>query len=273
MPKGRKKIITRIVPPDKRHGAYSFIKEELNKERQAFVVFPLIEESKILEIKSAKAEYEKLKEGPFKKYRVGLLHGKLKAKEKEEIMTRMQKGEIDILISTSVVEVGIDIPNATIMMVDGADRFGLAQLHQFRGRVGRSEHQSYTFLLTESSGKSVLHRLKALEKTQSGFELAQHDLKMRGAGDMYGIRQSGMPDLVMQNLSNIELIEEIRQEANKLLGTDLTLQKYPLLKKEIEEMQKIMHFEYVFNKRKRFVHNANLEATQPRTYFAAINFM
>ena len=243
MPKGRKKIITKIVPPKKRNEAYGFIKNELDKGRQAFVVFPLVEESRILELKSAKAEYEKLKEGPFKKYKVGLLHGRMKGKEKEEVMARMKEGKIQILISTSVVEVGIDIPNATIMMVDGADRFGLAQLHQFRGRVGRSKHQSYAFLLTDSSSGSVLRRLKAIEKTQSGFELAQYDLKMRGAGDMYGVRQSGMPDLVMQNLTNIELIENAREEATKLLETDLTLQKYPLLKKEIEEIQKIMHFE------------------------------
>ena len=158
-------------------------------------------------------------------------------------MERMKNGKIDILISTSVVEVGIDIPNATIMMVDGADRFGLAQLHQFRGRVGRGEYQSYAFLLTDSSSQSVLHRLRAIEKTQSGFELAQADLKLRGGGDMYGVRQSGMPDLVMQNLNNIELIEEIREEANKLLEKDYDLKKYPTLKKKIEHMQKLMHFE------------------------------
>jgi len=243
MPKGRKKIITRIVPPKKRTEAYNFIKKELDKGRQAFVVFPLIEESRVLEVRSAKAEYQKLKEGPFKKYRVGLIYGKLKAQEKEDVMERMKNGKIDILISTSVVEVGIDIPNATIMMVDGADRFGLAQLHQFRGRVGRGEHQSYAFLLTDSSSQNVLHRLRAIEKTQSGFELAQADLKLRGGGDMYGVRQSGMPDLVMQNLNNIELIEEIREEASKLLEKDYDLKKYPLLKKRVGKIQKTMHFE------------------------------
>ena len=243
MPRGRKKIITQIVPPTKRKEAYNFIKKELDKGRQAFVVFPLVEDSEKLEVRSAKAEYEKLKEGPFKKYKVGLLYGKLKAKEKEEIMNAMKKGKIDILISSSVVEVGIDIPNATIMMIDGADRFGLAQLHQFRGRVGRSEHQSYAFLLSESSSQSVVRRLNAIKKAQSGFELAAYDLKLRGAGDMYGVRQSGIPDLAMQSLNNLELIEEARDAANKLLGKDVSLIKYPLLKERVQEMQKIMHFE------------------------------
>ena len=202
-----------------------------------------MEESKILELKSAKAEYEKLKEGPFKKYRVGLLHGRLKTKEKEEIMTQMEEGKIDILISTSVVEVGIDIPNATIMMIDGADRFGLAQLHQFRGRVGRAQHQSYAFLLTDSSGGSVMRRLKIIEKTQSGFELAQYDLKLRGPGEMYGVRQSGIPDIAMQNLGNIELIEKIREQADKLLEENPTLEKYPQLKQKIESIQLNVHLE------------------------------
>ena len=243
MPHNRKTIITNIVPPEKRLKAYNFIKKELDSGHQAFVVFPLVEESKILELKSAKAEYEKLKEGPFKKYRVGLLHGRLKTKEKEEIMTQMEEGKIDILISTSVVEVGIDIPNATIMMIDGADRFGLAQLHQFRGRVGRAQHQSYAFLLTDSSGGSVMRRLKIIEKTQSGFELAQYDLKLRGPGEMYGVRQSGIPDIAMQNLGNIELIEKIREQADKLLEENPTLEKYPQLKQKIESIQLNVHLE------------------------------
>ncbi|MEX0877674.1 MAG: ATP-dependent DNA helicase RecG [Candidatus Spechtbacterales bacterium] len=243
MPEGRKEIITKIVPPSKRNEAYKLIQKELDVGRQAFCIFPLIEVSEKLEAKAAKEEYEKLSSGPFKNYNVGLLHGKIKAKEKEEIMRDMKEGKIDLLVATSVVEVGIDIPNATIMMVDGAERFGLAQLHQFRGRVGRDKHQSYCFLLTESNTDSTAKRLQALTKAKNGFELAEYDLKFRGAGDLYGVRQSGMPDIAMASLSNMELIEETRDSANKILEKDGDLKKWTVLKEIVEEMQKTMHFE------------------------------
>jgi ATP-dependent DNA helicase RecG len=174
---------------------------------------------------------------------VGLLYGRKSGREKEEIMAQMKENKIQILVATSVVEVGIDIPNATIMMVDGADRFGLAQLHQFRGRVGRSEHQSYSFLLTDSSSTSVLNRLNILQETGNGFELAEYDLKFRGAGDMYGVRQSGMPDIVMQSLGNMELVEKTRKAANDILDKDIALAKWPALKLKTEKVQKTMHFE------------------------------
>ncbi|MEX2145024.1 MAG: ATP-dependent DNA helicase RecG [Candidatus Spechtbacterales bacterium] len=243
MPGGRKKVITKIVPPQKRTAAYEFIKDELKKGRQAFVVVPLIEYSEKLEAKSAKEEYEKLSKGPFSDYAVGLLHGKMKAEEKERIMRDVKENKIQVLVSTSVVEVGIDIPNATIMMVEGADRFGLAQLHQFRGRVGRDKHQSYCFLLTDSNSQNTLHRVRALTKAQNGFDLAEYDLSIRGAGELYGARQSGMPDFAMASLTNVALIEEARESAHALLEKDPKLKKWPELKERVEQIQNKMHFE------------------------------
>ncbi len=243
MPKGRKKVTTEIVPPQKRKGAYEFIKKELDAGRQAFCVFPLIEESNTLTARAAKEEYEKLSSGPFKNYNVGLLHGKMKAQEKERVMRQMKENEIQVLVSTSVVEVGIDIPNASIMMIESAERFGLAQLHQFRGRVGRAEHQSYCFLLTESGSQNTLQRLQAITKAKNGFELAEYDLKLRGPGSIYGVRQSGMPDIATESLTNVKLIEDTREAAYSTLSETPDLTKYPLLKEKAEELQETMHFE------------------------------
>lgn len=243
MPHGRKKIDTRIVPPGRRHDAYAFIQKELSKGHQAFVIFPLVEESEKIQLKAATSEFEKLSSGPFKNYSLGLLHGRMKSQEKNEVMQRFKRGGLDMLVSTSVVEVGIDIPNATVMMIEEADRFGLAQLHQFRGRVGRGEHQSYCFLLSESTSAGVLKRLRALKEAKDGFELAQYDLKFRGGGDLYGVRQSGMPDLAMESLSNIKLIEETRDAAQTLLEEDPTLKKHKVLQGRVKEMQNLMHFE------------------------------
>lgn len=243
MPKGRKKIATKVVSPGKRNEAYEFIKKELDKGRQAFVIFPLIDESKKIESKAATIEHEKLANGPFANYNIGLLHGRMKAQEKEKIMSDMKNNKIHMLVATSVVEVGIDMPNATIMMVDGAERFGLSQLHQFRGRVGRNEHQSYCFLLTESDSENTMKRLRALTKAKDGFELAEYDLAFRGPGDVYGSRQSGLPDLAMASLTDVQLIEEAREDAQKLLDKDAKLTTAPLLKERVEELQKKMHFE------------------------------
>lgn len=242
MPEGRKKIITKIVAPASRSEAYNFIADEIGNGRQIFVICPLVEDSAVLEVKSAVTEYEKLRK-IFLKFKIGLLHGRLKPKEKESVMLDYKNRKIDILVSTSVVEVGIDVPNATVIIIEGADRFGLAQLHQFRGRVGRGGHQSYCFLFTDSSAKKVHQRLNALIKCDNGFELAEKDLKIRGPGEVYGIRQSGIPDFTMANLSDVKLIIETRQEAKNIFGKDPVLKNYPQLQEKLKEFAKIIHLE------------------------------
>ncbi len=243
MPKGRKSIITKIVPPTLREETYDFIRKEIKKGRQAFVICPLIDESDVLEVKSATQEYEKLHKEIFPDFKIGLLHGNLKPKEKEPVMSAFVKNEIKILVATSVVEVGIDVPNATVMMIEGADRFGLASLHQFRGRVGRGEHQSCCFLFTDSPSAKTSRRLKAVSTAQNGFELAEKDLEIRGPGDFIGVRQSGLPDLAMASLSDSELIEQTRRSAKEILIKDVNLKKYPLLAQKLVEFEKRVHFE------------------------------
>jgi len=243
MPIGRKKIATKIIPPTKRQWTYEFIKSEIKKGRQAFVVYPLIEESEKLSSKAAKKEYEKLQKEIFPDLKIGLLHGRMRPKEKENVMAEFLNKNIDILAATSVVEVGIDIPNATVMMIEGADRFGLASLYQFRGRVGRGEHQSYCFLLTDSSSAGTNERLKAIESAQSGFDLAERDLEMRGPGDFTGVRQSGLPDLAIASLTDMKLIEETREAAKKILAENPNLKNYPLLSGKVAEFKNRVHFE------------------------------
>lgn len=238
LPKGRKKIKTEIITDEKK--AYSLIEKEIKKGRQAFVICPRIEsdedESSLL--KSVKDEYEKLSQIIFPKLRIEMLHGKMKPKEKDKIMKDFKNKKFDILVSTSVVEVGIDIPNATVMMIEGADRFGLAQLHQFRGRVGRGKDQSYCFLLTESKSKTTIERMKAMVKYDSGFKLSEIDLRLRGPGDFMGKRQWGMPDFVMSSLNNLEIIREARNASEDV---------YPIsndrLKKRLEAFEEKLHLE------------------------------
>lgn len=243
LPKGRQKIITKIVEPANRQQAYEFIRQQIKQGQQAFVICPLIEESEKLEVKSVTQEYEKLTKEIFPDLKIAMLHGRMKPKEKEQIMTDFKDKKTNVLVSTSVVEVGIDIPNATVMMIEGSERFGLAQLHQFRGRVGRGEHQSYCFLFTDSPAKTTQARLKALLKCENGFELAEKDLKIRGPGELYGIRQSGLPDLAMANLGNLPLVEQTRKEANNLLDKDSELKNYPLLQEKLKEFHRTVHFE------------------------------
>lgn len=243
MPRGRQKIITKLVAPGNRERAYGFIRAEIESGRQAFVICPLIEESDLLEVKSATEEYARLQQEVYPQFRVGLLHGRMKPKEKEEVMKKFQAGEIDILVSTSVVEVGIDIPNATVMLIEGADRFGLAQLHQFRGRVGRGEFQSYCFLFTDSTSGKTHKRLRALIESASGFDLAQQDLLLRGPGELVGVRQSGLPDLAMASLTDSELISATREEAKKILEQDPELKRHPRLLSRIEIFEKDIHLE------------------------------
>jgi len=196
-----------------------------------------------LEVKAVKEEYEKLSKEIFTDLKVGMLHGKMKTTEKEKIMKDFKDGEIDILVSTSVVEVGVDIPNAAVMMIEGSEKFGLAQLHQFRGRVGRSEFQSYCFLFTDKPGIVTNRRLRALISSESGFELAEKDLQIRGPGDFSGSRQWGIPDLAMNSLADAFLVSKVREEAKTILEKDSELKNYPALAERIKEFRQRVHLE------------------------------
>ncbi|MFH0852131.1 MAG: ATP-dependent DNA helicase RecG [bacterium] len=193
------------------------------------------------DVKAVKEEYEKLRKIIFPDLKIAMLHGKLKPKEKEKIMAAFKAGKNDILVSTSVVEVGVDVPNASLMMIEGAERFGLAQLHQFRGRVGRSEHQAYCFLFTTSGSGNA--RLRALVTSKNGFELAEKDLQIRGPGEFYGTRQWGLPDLSMASLSDVALVKASRNQAQKLIQKDPEFKNYPLLKEKLKEFQTAIHLE------------------------------
>jgi ATP-dependent DNA helicase RecG len=241
LPKGRKKIETEIVKNRKK--TYEFIEKELKKGRQAFVICPRIEESEResleIELKNVIQEYENLKD-IFPKFKIEMLHGKMKPKEKEEIMKNFKKKKFDILVSTSVIEVGIDVPNATVMLIEGSDRFGLAQLHQFRGRVGRSSHQSYCFLATESSTQKTYARIKAMEKYDSGFKLSEIDLKLRGPGEFFGVKQWGLPDYVMTALKDIKIVEKARESAKGMLPL---INKNLVLKTRLKSFEENTHIE------------------------------
>lgn len=244
LPKGRKKILTKIVDPAQRNKAYDFMKKQLAAGRQAFFIYPRIEQSESTHMShSVKEEYERLKEKIFPEFEVGMLHGKMKAADKEAVMREFRSGKIDVLISTSVIEVGVDVPNATIMVVEGAEYFGLAQLYQFRGRVGRGEHQSFCFLLTESESETTQNRLNALLTAKNGFELAEKDLELRGPGQFLGDKQTGMPDLAMGSLNDIRLVKAARDSAQKLLEKDPILACCPLLKEKMEALNKEVHLE------------------------------
>lgn len=221
LPKGRKPITTWVVPPKKRTGAYDWISDQIEKDGiQIFVVCPLIEESSsetLQDVKSAKAEFERLKE-IFPQYKLGLLHGRMTSKEKDKVLDEFRDQSIQILVSTPVVEVGVDIPNATIMLIEAADRFGLAQLHQLRGRVGRGSHKSYCLLFTESKSKKAQMRLEAMTQIKTGRELAEIDLKTRGPGEVFGIRQHGYSELKYADWSDISLIKKAGKFADKVIS-------------------------------------------------------
>ncbi|MBN1494225.1 ATP-dependent DNA helicase RecG [Candidatus Peregrinibacteria bacterium] len=235
LPKGRQEIITRVVPENKRIDAYRWIEDQVRKGRQVFVICPLIDESDVLGVKAVTKEYDYLSEHIFPQFKIGLLHGKLKPADKEQIMKDFKDNKINVLVSTSVVEVGIDVPNATIMLIEGAERFGLSQLHQFRGRVGRGEHQSYCFLFPTSESEDSKKRLSAMVSHSSGFKLAEIDLNLRGPGEIYGIKQSGIPDLKMASLTDSITIEKARIEAQKIIEEDPELLKYPELQEKLKQ--------------------------------------
>jgi ATP-dependent DNA helicase RecG len=243
-PKGRKKIITRAVSDKERDEIYQFIRNEIKKGRQAFVICPLVEESsKISQVKAVTEEQKRLQEKIFSDLKVGLLHGKMKPKEKETVMREFKNKKFDILVSTSVVEVGIDVPNATIMIIEGAERFGLSQLHQFRGRVGRGQYQSYCFLITSTNMPKITGRLRIMEKTNDGFKISQEDLKLRGPGQFLGTMQSGVADIAMASLSDIKTIQTARLEAQRILSYDPVLNNFPLLKDQVEKLHSLVHWE------------------------------
>lgn len=233
MPKNRKKVKTWLVPSEKRDNAYKWIEEKVKEGDQAFIVCPFIEESETLTtVRAATKEFEKLKD-VFSDLKLGLLHGRTKAKEKEGILKKFQDKKIDILVTTPIVEVGIDFPNATVMLAEEAERFGLAQLHQLRGRVGRGDKQSYCLLFTQSTNEKTLERLKAMETLTNGAELAELDLKLRGPGEIFGTMQHGMPYLKIASFSQFELIDKTRKEAEEIFPK---LSKYKELYEKVKNL-------------------------------------
>lgn len=249
MPAGRQKIITKLVDETNRQKAYDFIRQQIKVGRQAFVVCPLIERSgepgvfSFDDRRSVKEEYEKLKTKIFPELNIAMLHGKLKGKDKDTIMKDFLAKKYDLLVSTSVVEVGVDIPNATIMMIEGADRFGLAQLHQFRGRVGRGSHQSYCLLFSNSTGATTKERLNYFVATSDGFVLAEKDLALRGPGELFGSIQHGFPELKMTDLKDLDTIKKAREAAREILSADPKLARHPAIKERLGLWQREVHLE------------------------------
>ena len=237
MPPGRQEIKTYWLAQRERERAYAFLRKQVETGRQAFIICPLIDESETLDVKAAVEEHKWLQSEVFPDLQLGLLHGRMRTDEKDDVMKRFRAGELHMLVSTSVVEVGIDIPNATVILVEGADRFGLAQLHQFRGRVGRGEHQSYCLLISDSNSPESQERLRAIERIHDGFQLAEKDLEMRGPGEFFGTRQSGLPDLRLAKLSDTRILEEARRQAIQIFqrDPDLSSPEHQLLAQKVRD--------------------------------------
>ncbi|MFZ1019989.1 MAG: DEAD/DEAH box helicase, partial [Minisyncoccia bacterium] len=262
MPAGRKQIITEIITQTKREETYEKIRQELKKGRQLYVICPRIFEPEEeypypaspyvgggakggggIEMKSVIAEAKRLKKEIFPEYEVGVLHSKMSKEKKEKVMREFTESKINILCATSVVEVGVNVPNATVIIIEGAERFGLAQLHQLRGRVIRSSHQAYCYIFAEAKSKKTVERLKALKTAKNGFELAELDLILRGSGGLGGAKQWGITDLGMEAIKNIKMVEAARTEAVRLIEEDPELINYPLLKQKVREKAGEFHFE------------------------------
>jgi len=244
LPQGRKKIKTEVVPPEHRPEKYKFVLDRINNGEQVFVICPLIDLSDKLGVKAAKDEFEKLDKKIFPKIPIGLMHGKLKSRDKERVMQNFLDKKTMIMVSTPVIEVGIDMPNATVMMIESAERFGLAQLHQFRGRVGRSDKQSYCFLFTESAAAETIKRLQTVVKSNDGFALAEADLEFRGPGEVYGIKQSGYRDeLKVAKLTDYIIIKKSKTAADEIIKIDAELNKFPLIKNRLKKFEASVHFE------------------------------
>ncbi len=268
MPAGRKQIITEIITPNKREETYEKIKEELKNGRQLYVICPRIFEAEAetaqvfgprgshskgegrrgqkfgqLELKAVTTEAKRLKKEVFPEYEIGILHSKMSKEKKEKVMQDFTEGKINILCATSVVEVGVNVPNATVIIIEGAERFGLAQLHQLRGRVIRSNHQAYCYIFAEAKSEKTMERLKAIKTAKNGFELAELDLALRGPGELGGTKQWGITDLGMEAIKNIKMVEAARTEAIRLIEEDSELIKYPLLKQKVKQKTSEFHFE------------------------------
>lgn len=255
LPQDRKPIITKTFGPQERNEAYASVRREVASGRQIFVICPRIdppgiaaeelswEERSVLEVRSVTEEYERLREKVFPELRLGMLHGRLKPADKERVMRDFTERRLDMLVATSVVEVGVDVPNATVMLIEGAERFGLAQLHQFRGRVGRGEHQSYCFLMSDAATAAARARLKAVTEARNGFELAEHDLTLRGPGQFLGTAQSGFPDLAMQAIRHPEFVKDAREAADEVLTRGASVAQYGALRERLKEFEQRLHGE------------------------------
>lgn len=250
MPSGRKAVITEITPPDdvSRETVYNDIRKRLDEGRQAYIICPRIDEpdpdkASALQLKSVRSEAERLQTHIFPEYRIAVMHSKMKKSEKDTVMEQFYNHDVDILVSTSVVEVGVNVPNATSIIIEGAERFGLAQLHQLRGRVIRSTTQAYCYLFADAKTEKTMHRLKAIVDAKNGFELAEMDLALRGSGDLAGIKQWGISDLAMEAIKNIKMVEFARTEAREIIEHDEALENFPELKKNIEHDTYTVHFE------------------------------
>jgi ATP-dependent DNA helicase RecG len=239
LPPNRKPISTKVIRRQDRDITYGFVDKQIAEGRQVFVVCPLIEDSDTLGTKSVTAEVERLKAGPFSHRRIGMVHGKLAPAERDAVMQAFIKGELDILVATSVIEVGIDIPNASVMLIEGAERFGLAALHQLRGRIGRGLHQSYCLIASDSTAPGVMERLQAMERTQDGFRLAQIDLELRGPGQVYGRRQHGMLELDLADLGDARLVSQVRTAAADFVDRPEVMLKYPQVVERINRLKTV----------------------------------
>ncbi len=249
MPTGRKPIITELVGPGQSQKMYDHVRSELTSGRQAYVICPRIDEpdpdkATALRLKSVTAEAQRLQKDVFQEFSIGILHGKMKPAEKDAMMLKFENHEVDVLVATSVVEVGVNVPNATNIIIEGAERFGLSQLHQLRGRVIRSNDQAYCFAVTDSKSQKTRDRLKALKTAKNGFELAEHDLNFRGSGQLYGAKQSGLTDLGMEAIKNLKLVEAARKEAQTLVANHPNLLKdFPLISHKVVHTGEALHME------------------------------
>lgn len=246
LPPGRQPIETYCVAGRLRARAFNYVKKHLDEGRQGYIVCPLVEEGDSSDIAAAESYAENLSTGFFKGYEVGLLHGKMKPKQKEEVMTRFVSGEIKLLVSTTVIEVGVDVPNAVIMVIENAERFGLSQLHQLRGRIGRGKYKSTCILITDAKTDSAKKRMDVMTKTTDGFKIADEDLKMRGPGDFFGARQHGLPNMKMASLTDSALLTEAHRFARKILESDYSLQK-PENKNLNKAIYDLFNSEYIMN--------------------------
>ncbi|HPU45904.1 MAG TPA: helicase-related protein, partial [Thermoclostridium sp.] len=222
LPPGRKPIKTYVVDESMRDRIYQFIRKNIAEGRQAYIVCPLVEESDELEVESATGLVEKIRGDALKGLRVGLIHGRMKSAEKDDIMRRFSRGELDVLVSTTVIEVGVNVPNANIMVIENAERFGLAQLHQLRGRVGRGSHQSYCILFNQGKSEISRQRMEIMAKSNDGFVIAEKDLELRGPGDVFGVRQHGLPEFRIANLyRDMDVLKDVQKAAREIVSGNL----------------------------------------------------